>query len=83
LSKSFHLGDYKTEIEAAQAYNIGAIIIDGEDAEFNDVPTPSIETFNRVMLLLQRQGWVYTQKEMRIIKNLCRIYLGMDFRADA
>jgi hypothetical protein len=83
LSNSFNLGEYITEIEAAQAYNIGAIIWYGEEAEFNNVPTPSIKTFDRVMLTLKRQGWTYTEEEMRTIKNLLRVYLGMDFKADA
>lgn len=77
------LGDWETEIEAAQAYNIGTFIFSGIDGEFNDVPTPSIETFNGVIKRLKRQGWSCSDGEMRYLKNMLRIHFGMDFKADA
>lgn len=75
-------GEFETEEEAAGAYNIGALIVNGEDAPLNDVPPPTIETFNQVIKGLKSHGWACSQEEMRLIKNMLRIKLGMSFRAD-
>jgi len=80
---SIEIDGWNTEIEAAQAYNILTLIFKGPDSEFNDVPAPAIETFNRVITMLNRQGWSATDTEMRTAKTLLRIHLGMKFRADA
>jgi hypothetical protein len=78
-NQSLSLGEWDTEIEAAQAYNIGALILEGEDAELNDVPSPSIETFNKVIELMNEQGWHCSEQDMNEIKYLMKIYLHMDF----
>jgi hypothetical protein len=78
-SKEISLGEWETEIEAAQAYNIGAIIFNGEDAELNDVPSPSVETFNKVTGFLNEQGWRASESDMREIKFLMKSLLGMKF----
>lgn len=77
-SREVQLGEWETEIEAAQAYNIGAIIFNGEDAELNDVPPPSRETFNKVISLLNEQGWRATNQEMQEIIYLMRTILKMN-----
>jgi hypothetical protein len=78
-----NVGEWETEIEAAQAYNIATIIINGTESHLNEVPPPSMETYTRVLRILRGQGWMANQNDMRKIKNLLRVYLGMDFKSDA
>ena len=77
MDENISLGEYKTEIEAAQAYNIGVIILNGEDSELNNVPTPSLKTFKKVIKVLNKQGWSCTATEMEIIETLMINKLGM------
>ena len=74
---------WETEIEAAQAYNILAIIVNDEKEELNDVPPPSMETYKRVIEHLKRKGWRASQQDFHILKNNLRIRLGMNFPTDA
>lgn len=76
-------GEFETEEEAAGAYNIGALIVNGEKSPLNDVPPPTIETFNQVIKGLKSHGWACSLEEMRLIKNMLRIRLGMNFKSDA
>ncbi len=79
MNDNIDLGSYKSEIEAAQAYNFGAIILNGEDSELNNVPSPSIKTFKKVIKILNKQGWSCTPTEMEIIETLMIDKLGMKF----
>ena len=73
------IGEYNTEIEAAQAYNIGALILNGPTTPLNPVPTPSMETYESVINNLKKQGWRASNNEMRRVRDLMRIYLKMPF----
>ncbi len=75
-------GEFETEEEAAGAYNIGALILE-DNPPLNDVPPPTIETFDQVIKGLKSYGWICTDEQMRLIKNMLRIKLGMKFKADA
>lgn len=77
--QSLFLGDYDTKIEAAQAYNIGAIICEGPSAELNDVPPPKPQIFTKVIKCLRDQGWTATEKDMERIKTLLFSKLKMNF----
>lgn len=79
MNDNISLGEYKTEIEAAQAYNIGVLILNGEDSELNDVPSPSLKTFKKVIKVLNKQGCSKTATEMEIIETLMIDKLGMRF----
>ncbi len=79
MNDDISLGEYKTEIEAVQAYNIGALILNGKDSELNNVPTPSMKTFKKVIKVLNKQGWVCSPTEMEIIETLMIDKLGMKF----
>ncbi len=79
MDEDISLGEYKTEIEAAQAYNIGTLILVGEDSELNNVPTPSMKTFKKVIKILNKQGWSCSPTEMEIIETLMIDKLGMKF----
>ena len=76
--------DFETEKEAAGAYNIMHLIIDGPDGdEWNDVPI-SIETFNKVINYFKiKEKWIFSEQDMRWLKNMLRVKFGMDFKADA
>jgi hypothetical protein len=77
------IGDFETEIEAAQAYNILALVMNGEDEPLNDVPAPSMKTYEKVMNTLKvKYRAKFTPEDIRMIKNMLRIRLGMKFRAD-
>jgi hypothetical protein len=78
-SKTITLGEWDTEIEAAQAYNIGALIMNGPNTQLNDVPTPSIKTFDDVISELKRQGWNASDSDMAEIKFIMTMKLGMKF----
>jgi len=73
----FNLGEYETEIEAAQAYNIGALITEGPSAELNDVPPPTFDTYEKVLSMLKNQGWTANDTEISQLKTLLREKLGM------
>jgi len=79
MNENVSLGEYKTEIEAAQAYNIGALILNGEDSELNNVPSPSLKTFKKVIKVLNKQGWSCSATDMEIIETLMSDKLGMKF----
>jgi hypothetical protein len=78
-SDTITLGEFDTEIEAAQAYNIGALIFNGMDTKFNDVPTPSIDTFDKVIKTLMDGGWRVSENEMKQLKFMATVKLGMKF----
>ena len=78
-SRTITLGQWDTEIEAAQAYNIGALILNGPNPPLNDVPVPSIKTFNDVISELKKQGWNASDSDMSEIKFLLTMKLGMKF----
>ena len=82
LNKYVRVGDWNTEEEALQAYNIADVILnDGNDIQ--QAPVPSMEVYKRVLLILKGQGWTASQQDMHIIRNMLRIKLGMDFPTDA
>lgn len=72
------LGEYDTELEAAQAYNVGAVICEGPAAELNNVPPPSRSIFAQVITCLKDQGWRATEEEMQKIRGLLIDLLKMD-----
>lgn len=78
-SKTITLGEWDTEIEAAQAYNIGALILNGPNPPLNDVPVPSIKTFDTVISGLKKQGWNASDSDMSEIKFILTMKLGMKF----
>ncbi len=78
-NKEIDLGEYDTEIEAAQAYNIGALILKGPMTQLNMVPTPSMETYDNVIACLKKSGWKASQNDVRRARDLMRIYLKMPF----
>ena len=78
-SKTITLGQWDTEIEAAQAYNIGALILNGPNPPLNDVPTPSIKIFDDVISELKKQGWNASDSDMSEIKFILTMKLGMKF----
>jgi hypothetical protein len=80
---TIEIGGWETEIEAAQAYNIMTLIFNGEGGPFNDVPTPPMSVYDKVMLELKRKGWRASQQDMYVLKNLLKIHFGMDFKTDS
>jgi hypothetical protein len=76
--------DFETEKEAAGAYNIMHLIIDGPDGEeWNDVPI-SMGTFNKVISHFKiSEGISFSEQDIRWLKNVLRVKFGMDFKADA
>lgn len=51
----FNLGEYKTPIEAAQAYNIAAKLLFGEFASYNPVPESTSELILKVHNKIERK----------------------------
>jgi hypothetical protein len=76
--QSLFLGEYITEVEAAQAYNIGALICEGPSAELNNVPPPAKHVFANVIESLEAQGWRATEEEMARTRALLVTRLKMD-----
>jgi hypothetical protein len=66
----FPLGEFQAEVEAAQAYNIIAVITEGAEAELTDAPPPHARIFERVLGLLRSQGWIATDSEISELKSL-------------
>jgi hypothetical protein len=76
--EAFPLEEFQLEIEEKQAYNILAVITQGNEAEFKDVPPPPKSMFERVVNDLRKQGWSASEDEMNQLKKSLNAILDMN-----
>lgn len=76
-AEAFPLDAFQAEVEAAQAYNIVALITEGPEAELKEVPPPPAHMFGRVLENLRTRGWTATDAEISGLKGLLGEKLDM------
>jgi hypothetical protein len=76
--KTITIDGWESEEEAAGGYNVLNMIFNGPDNdEWNEVPV-SMETFNRVIDHLHRDGWNCSDEEMSWLKNAMTVRFGLE-----